>query len=117
MKTLSRSVFNSLIAYPWPGNVRELEHLMERSVLLSKGNLIKEIHLPKLEELLVENNKLTTTIKTIFDNERDHIFHILQLCKGKISGKGGAAEILGVPATTLNSKIKKFKIKRKHTIS
>lgn len=117
IKTLSRSVFNSLITYPWPGNVRELEHLMERSVLLSKGNMIKEIHLPKIENLSIENAKPGTTIKTIFDNERDHIFHILQLCKGKISGKGGAAELLGVPATTLNSKIKKFKIKRKHTIS
>lgn len=117
VKTLSRSVFNSLIAYPWPGNVRELEHLMERSVLLSKSSLIKEIHLPKVEGLPIENGKQATAIKTIFDNERDHIFHILQLCKGKISGKGGAAEILGVPATTLNSKIKKFKIKRKHTIS
>jgi formate hydrogenlyase transcriptional activator len=117
LKKLSRGVLSSLIAYPWPGNVRELEHLMERSVLLSKGNLIKEIHLPKADHLQSDNNNLKTNIKTIFDNERDHIFHILQLCKGKISGKGGAAEILGVPATTLNSKIKKFKIKRKHTIS
>lgn len=117
VKTLSRSVSNSLITYPWPGNVRELEHLMERSVLLSDGNVIKEIHLPKVNELQNQKDNLKTNIKTIFDNERDHIFHILQLCKGKISGKGGAAEILGVPATTLNSKIKKFKIKRKHTIS
>jgi transcriptional regulator with GAF, ATPase, and Fis domain len=43
--------------------------------------------------------------------EREHILSILKMCKGKIFGPGGAAEILNIPSTTLNSKIKKLGIK------
>jgi len=118
VKDLTKSISKTLIDYPWPGNIRELEHLIERSVLLSKGNIIKEVHLPKLERMESTNSQNGDgKIRTIFENERDHILSILKMCKGKISGNGGAAEILGIPATTLNSKIKKFKIKREHILS
>ncbi|WP_369411882.1 GAF domain-containing protein [Chryseolinea lacunae] len=50
--------------------------------------------------------------KTLDENERDHILAVLEKCHGKISGKGGAANLLGVPATTLNSKMKRLGIKR-----
>ena len=118
VRDLTKSISKTLIDYPWPGNIRELEHLIERSVLLSKGNIIKEVHLPKLERMESTNSETGDgKIRTIFENERDHILSILKMCKGKISGNGGAAEILGIPATTLNSKIKKFKIKREHILS
>lgn len=118
VRDLTKSISKTLIDYPWPGNIRELEHLIERSVLLSKGNIIKEVHLPKLERMESTNSQTGDgKIRTIFENERDHILSILKMCKGKISGNGGAAEILGIPATTLNSKIKKFKIKREHILS
>lgn len=117
VNAISKSAINKLSAYPWPGNIRELEHLLERSILLSAGDTLKEIHLPKIEHIenLTDGNK--RKIKTIDENERDHILHILKLCKGKISGNGGAAELLNLPATTLNSKIKKLNIKREHIIS
>jgi transcriptional regulator with GAF, ATPase, and Fis domain len=54
-------------------------------------------------------------IKTIDENERDHILSVLKKCNGKVFGKGGAAEILGVPVSTLNSKIKKFAIKKEQS--
>lgn len=117
IKDLSKSVSKTLLDYPWPGNIRELEHLIERSVLLSKTNIVKEVHLPKIERMENEDSPKDGKIRTIFENERDHILSILKMCRGKISGKGGAAEILGIPATTLNSKIKKFKIKREHILS
>lgn len=117
VKSLTKSVCKTLVDYPWPGNIRELEHLMERSVLLSKGNVIKEIYLPKIDQLENEEGIKDTKVKSIFENERDHILSILKMCKGKISGIGGAAAILDIPATTLNSKIKKFKIKREHILS
>jgi len=117
VKELTKSVSKTLLDYPWPGNIRELEHLMERSVLLSKSNIIKEVHLPKVTRLENEVSTKDGKIRTIFENERDHILSTLKLCRGKISGKGGAAELLGIPATTLNSKIKKFKIKREHILS
>ncbi|MGQ7856758.1 sigma 54-interacting transcriptional regulator [Pedobacter sp. WC2501] len=99
-----------LMLYDWPGNIRELEHVMLRSILLSSNGVLNPDHLElgiKKEDPLTQNG-----IKTIIDNERDHIIRVLELCKGKVAGSGGAAELLGIPATTLNSKIKKLGIKR-----
>ena len=99
-----------LMLYDWPGNIRELEHVILRSVLLSSNGKLNPDHLElgtKNEEPLSQNG-----IKTIIDNERDHIIRVLELCKGKVAGSGGAAELLGIPATTLSSKIKKLDIKR-----
>ena len=105
------------MAYSWPGNVRELEHLTERSMLLTTGPVIKEVHLPKITKLEHADGHTEQHIKTIYENERDHLLYILKRCKGKISGIGGAAEMLNIPATTLNSKIKKFNIKKEHIVS
>jgi len=116
VNAISKSALNKLMLYPWPGNVRELEHLIERSILLTSGSTLKEIHLPKIDRNEA-NNSEEQKIKSIHENERDHILSILKRCKGKISGIGGAAEVLNIPATTLNSKIKKFKIKREHILN
>jgi DNA-binding NtrC family response regulator len=107
------AVLEQLTSYHWPGNVRELEHLIERSVLLSEGPYIREVFLPKLyasraAELSADTGKL----KTIDDNAREHILTVLRKCKGKISGAGGAAEILEILPTTLHSKIKKLGIRK-----
>jgi len=51
-------------------------------------------------------------LKTLEEMEADHILNVLKSCNGKIGGTGGAAEILGVPSSTLNSKIKKLGIHR-----
>jgi len=113
MVGISQTAMQDLMAYHWPGNVRELEHLIERSVLLSHGTTLKEIHLPVFERKEPENAKTGEEyIKTIDENERDHIIAVLKLCKGKIFGYKGAAEMLGVPASTLNSKISKLGIKK-----
>ena len=105
------------MAYTWPGNIRELEHLIERSILLNQGEILKQVSLPKMERTASVNNGSEQRIKTIHENEREHILSVLVKCKGKISGLGGAAEMLNLPATTLNSKIKKFKIKREHILN
>ena len=117
VNAISKSALNKLMLYPWPGNVRELEHLIERSILLTSGNILKEIHLPKIDRNEAINSSEEQKTKSIHENERDHILSVLKRCKGKISGIGGAAEILNIPATTLNSKIKKFKIKREHILN
>jgi len=110
---LSPHALNELSHYDWPGNIRELEHLIERSVLLSRGNAIERISLPTLK-----NDPNTPPahdkVKSIDDNEREYILSILKKCNGRISGPGGAAELLDVPATTLNSKMKRLGITRKH---
>jgi len=112
---LSSKVMKELLAYNWPGNVRELEHLMERSVLMTTGDTIREMYLPKIKS---GENKILDEInlKTHEQNERDHIIEVLNNCKGKIYGAGGAAEILNLKVGTLNSKIKKLGIMKEQIV-
>ncbi|MDJ1480953.1 sigma 54-interacting transcriptional regulator [Cytophagaceae bacterium YF14B1] len=107
-------VLATLMTYHWPGNVRELEHLIERSVLLTKGPQIEEVefHSPQQTEKALPNEELR--IKTIDENERDHIITVLKKCNGRIWGSGGAAELLNIPPTTLQSKMKKLSIKKEY---
>ncbi|PZX93297.1 DNA-binding response regulator [Flavobacterium aquariorum] len=111
---LQEAVLHQLLSYEWPGNIRELEHVIERSILMSDGNMIKEIQLPFAKKQEEGEKQEEFSIKTIHDNERDYIIYILKRCKGKVSGTGGAAEILNIPSSTLNSKIKKLGIKHSH---
>lgn len=115
ISNISHKVLEHLMSYNWPGNVRELEHLIERSVLLTNGTTIREMHLPVKEKPeRISQNVDEFRIKTINENERDHILMVLQRCGGKVSGPGGAAELLGVPHSTLTSKMSKLGIKKAH---
>ena len=100
-----------MMQYDWPGNVRELEHAIERSTLLTRGTLIRQIDLGTRDS---QTNKYKTNepFKTIDENEREHILLALKKANGKVSGKGGAAELLGINFSTLNSRMKKLGIKK-----
>jgi transcriptional regulator with GAF, ATPase, and Fis domain len=113
--TISNRAIQDMIQYSWPGNIRELEHLIERSVLLSSGDTIKQIHLPSNKQAEQTRGSEEVALKTIDENERDHILKILRFCGGKLSGDNGAAQILGVPPGTLYSKLKRLGIKREHS--
>jgi formate hydrogenlyase transcriptional activator len=111
----SKKAMQDMARYIWPGNIRELEHLIERQVLLAKGPVIKAIDIPGLNMGGIKSKEdPAAAVKTIYENERDHIFNVLKLCNGKVSGNDGAAKLLGVPATTLNSKIKRLSLSKKH---
>ncbi|WP_426670380.1 sigma-54-dependent transcriptional regulator [Mucilaginibacter sp. McL0603] len=109
-------ITKKMLSYSWPGNVRELENLMERSVLLAKGTLINSLILPENFKKLV-NIHDKEKVKTIEEIERDHILMVLEKCGWKVSGRGGAAEILRIKVSTLNSKIKKLGIYRDKAIT
>lgn len=109
-KSLSAKALKELMAHRWPGNVRELEHIIERSILMSPGQLIRQVYLPSAKEIRTAAIPVEEELKSHADNERDHILRVLNYCRGKIFGPGGAAAILGLPASTLNSKIKKLGI-------
>jgi len=117
INNVSHKVMQELMSYNWPGNVRELEHLVERSVLLAGTATIKEMHLPRVDRKDLKRALENNYIKTIDENERDHILDVLKKCRGKVYGTGGAAELLGVPVSTLNSKIKRLGIKKEHFFS
>lgn len=116
IKGVSDEALKSLMAYHWPGNIRELENLIERSILLSKSDMLEDIPLPLTKDIKEEIKHQDWYIKTIEENEREHILAVLNKCMGRIRGPGGAAELLGVPPTTLASKMKKLGIKREFRI-
>lgn len=101
----SPEAMQQLKAYAWPGNIRQLEHLIERHVLMANERIITRIQLPP------ESPVHSHEIKTMEELERDHILHTLKTCQGKVSGRGGAAELLGLPAQTLYTKMKRLGIK------
>lgn len=107
---ISAHALEQLMQYDWPGNIRELEHLIERNVLLAKTNEIENFDLPKsISSPLQENSG---KMKSMEEMEKEHIMNALQACNGKVSGIGGAAELLQMQPQTLYSKMKKLGIKQ-----
>jgi len=105
IENIPTSVMNTLQDYQWPGNVRELENVLERSVINSSGPKLRLV-----DELKQPHQELTTTQKTLEAVERDHIVRILEQTNWKVSGKNGAAEILGLNRSTLRARIRKLDI-------
>ncbi|MNK15235.1 Formate hydrogenlyase transcriptional activator [compost metagenome] len=99
-------------AYPWPGNIREMQHLIERTVLLAKDPVINDMVFTEyLESKLKISDFSSQRLASLEEIEREHILRVLESCKGKISGPGGATEILQISSSSLYSKMKKFGIK------
>ncbi|HET7000355.1 MAG TPA: sigma-54 dependent transcriptional regulator, partial [Puia sp.] len=105
----SPDVIRAMEEYDWPGNVRELENLMHRTVLLTKGSLVTEFYLRQEPSKEMSSDK---RLKSITENEREHILATLRSCNWKVYGPGGAAELLDIHVSTLNSKIKKLGIEK-----
>lgn len=108
---ISGDVLPELVNYDWPGNIRELENFIFRSMLLNNGPLITKI--PPL------SNGPASPInsgKTRIENERTHLINVLSECGWRVSGKGGAAVVLGMNASTLNSRMRKLGINRPNKI-
>lgn len=105
-------VMKELATYNWPGNIRELENLVERSVLMASHGVIREVSLPgklPVAEILVGSGE---NIKSLEEIEKTHILSVLRYCNWRVKGSGGAAELLQLPTSTLNSKIKRFRLKK-----
>jgi DNA-binding NtrC family response regulator len=104
-------------SYPWPGNIRELQNIVERSVILSSGDTfwIEKAWLASVQPPRPElAGPLADTLQ---NREREMIEIALAECKGKVAGPEGAAARLGIPRSTLDSKIKQLKIKKQKFIS
>lgn len=108
----SGSALQEMMKHDWPGNVRELQNLVERSVLLATGSVIENVSIETSGQTPIPAVYPSGTMKTIAENERDHIISVLERCNWKIAGRGGAAEILDMNPSTLNSRIRKLGIEK-----
>jgi formate hydrogenlyase transcriptional activator len=115
ISSMSNYVLEQIMSYDWPGNIRELEHVIERSLLLSDDDILRQIYLPaRRQHSLSKRPEGEFVIKTIEENERDHILSMLRYCKGRVAGYKGAAKCLGIPPSTLSSKLKRLGIQKGH---
>ncbi|MCB9398753.1 MAG: sigma 54-interacting transcriptional regulator [Acidobacteria bacterium] len=103
-----------LTTYAWPGNVRELANVLERAAILCRGTRIQATDLALLDTAIGnrEPAKKTASITTLDQSIKAHILAVLQHCEGKIYGSDGAARLLGLKPTTLQSKMKKLGIQK-----
>jgi formate hydrogenlyase transcriptional activator len=99
--------------YSWPGNIRELQNIVERSVILCGGDTfsIDEAWLSNEGSLRPES--ATALPDALQDQEKDMIEAALSKSKGRVAGPRGAAAKLGIPASTLESKIRQLKIEKR----
>jgi len=109
IKTIPPRTIEVLTNHPWKGNVRELANFLERAVVLSQG---EELKVPT-GELTASCSPETTTLPKFEQAAREVIMDALRASSGRIAGKGGAAECLGLKRTTLQNKIRKLGIIRK----
>ena len=117
--TLTRGQANKLRQYDWPGNVRELKNVIERAVILSPGNVLRlEASLPEAAMVTPANaGESATTSAFLTEQEmrefqKNNLIAALKLADWRVSGAGGAADLLGVKPTTLTDRIKTYGIRR-----
>jgi formate hydrogenlyase transcriptional activator len=108
IKSIPKRAMDTLVNADWPGNVRELENYIERCVILTQGD---ELQVPRTE-LRKSPLRTAATGASFEETERQVIIDALKSASGKISGKSGAAERLGLKRTTLQNKMRRLNITR-----
>jgi DNA-binding NtrC family response regulator len=107
-KAIEKIPQNSMAAlqrHPWPGNIRELKNAIENAMIISNDRILKPAPLADLSPSLQKDLKLEVV-------ERNHIIDVLNKASWRVSGKKGAADLLGLKPTTLESRMKKLGITR-----
>ena len=118
---LTPEIIEILQSYDWPGNVRELEHTIQRAVTLCPDSQIGKrdlgLYVSRIEDTRpdLERNTLSASqareIVSLDENERCYILDVLEATNYQIKGSRGAAKLLGIPPSTLYSKMKRLGIK------
>jgi PAS domain S-box-containing protein len=114
IKRVNKKTLESLQSYPWPGNIRELQNIIERSVILCETEIfsIDENWLPQPSPLTPGSKQQVELPRTLLAQEREMIEAALRECQGRVFGPTGAAAKLGIPRSTLESKIRSLKINK-----
>ena len=108
--TVSKDTLNALQEYHWPGNVRELESVIERAVIISQGTALQV--LDRFDTFRKPEAPAGEDVKALAELEHDHVLQVLQKTGWRIEGKNGAAIILGLNASTLRARMRKYGIVR-----
>jgi formate hydrogenlyase transcriptional activator len=103
-RRVEKATLDRLLAYDWPGNVRELENVVERAVILGEGDVLR------LGDVRLGPGRSAPLRETLQGSERREIEEALRASRGRISGAGGAAIRLGLPPSTLESKLRRLGI-------
>lgn len=109
---VSKQTMELFQAYDWPGNIRELQNVVERSVILCEGEVFQVDESFVLSRPDRGNHSSKILSKKLQDQEREIIEEALLKSKGRIAGPSGAAARLGLPPSTLDTRIKKLKINK-----
>jgi len=108
IETIPAATMSALASYEWPGNIRELQNFIERSVILSSGNVLNS----PLTSLRNAAEVESIGPITMEDAERDHIRKTLEQTRWVVSGPNGAAARLGIKRSTLYFRMQKLGISR-----
>ena len=96
----------------WPGNVRELESFIERALISATGSVLTMGSLDEAEPTRLQVGTRSGDAANLETVERDYILQVLEGCGWRIGGQRGAAAALGLPPSTLRSKMKRLGIER-----
>ncbi len=113
IERIDKQSMEALMAYSWPGNIRELQNVVERAIILTDGPVLRIDH-SQLIPVSRENNLVSVSLREEEKRQRNIIENALRQSRGRVSGPRGAASALGVPASTLESRIRALRI-NKHT--
>src|SRR5262249_47536907 len=110
IRTADKKTMALLQSYSWPGNIRELQNVIERSVIVCDGdNLVVDERWITRERIATKPSPSNLS-KQLIDQEKEMIEAALSETRGRVSGAKGAAAKLGIPTSTLESKIRSLKI-------
>ena len=115
LRSLTAESMGQLQRYPWPGNIRELQNVLERACVVASGPVVS------IGESLRASSAIPVDpsapplppLLPLEDSERAHIRRALEATGGRVHGSGGAAELLGINASTLRSRMQKLGISAK----
>ena len=109
VKSVPKQAMEALVNADWPGNVRQLENFIERCVIFTQGD---ELNVPRGDLTKASSRSVPSAAPRFEQAERKVIIDALIAASGKIAGRGGAAERLGLKRTTLQNKMNKLNISR-----
>jgi formate hydrogenlyase transcriptional activator len=109
IRSVPKMAMEGLVNADWPGNIRELENFIERCVILTQGD---DLNVPRTELNRSAGRTVFAATSTFEQAERQAIIDALKIASGRIAGKGGAAEHLGLKRTTLQNKMRRLSITR-----